>query len=379
MNLYDVYSLFDVTPQYGIGSFVYDKKDKEYLDFYGGHAVISIGHSHPYYVEKLSAQLKNIGFYSNSVKNPLQHDLALKLEEQSNVKGMELFLINSGAEANDNALKLASFYNGRKHSLALLNSFHGRTSAAINVTHTGEKHQAPINHGIGETYCSFNDEKKILAEINSKKYASIIVECIQGVGGLDMIESSTLQKIRTACDSTETILIVDEVQSGYARSGDFFAYQLAGIEPDIITIAKGMGNGFPIGGVLINSKKMPAVKSQLGTTYGGNHLACAAGIAVLDVIKEEELKTNAFQKGNVLREALKSFPFVKNLKGRGLMMGLEFEFPVKDLRKNLVYNQQIFTGNSSNPNLLRLLPPLNISDEEVDLFLSKLLVALKKL
>lgn len=377
MKLYDVYSLFDVAPQYGIGSFIYDEHDTEYLDFYGGHAVISVGHSHPYYVEKISAQLKNLGFYSNSVVNPLQQELALKLSIESNVNDMDLFLINSGAEANDNALKLASFHNKRKHTLALSNSFHGRTSAAINVTHTGQKHQAPINHGINEAYCDFNDEIRIIEEINSKKYASIIIECIQGVGGLDMIDSMTLQKIRQACNDTNTILIVDEVQCGYARSGDFFAYQTSGIQPDIITMAKGMGNGFPIGGVLINAKKLPAVKSQLGTTYGGNHLACAAGIAVLDIIKNEQLKENAAHMGKILFDELASFPFVKKIKGRGLMLGLEFEFPVKDLRKSLVFDHHLFTGSSANPNLLRILPPLNVSSAEVELFLTKLASAIK--
>jgi len=376
LNIYDVYSLFDVTPVRGEGAYVYDQDNIEYLDFYGGHAVISIGHAHPHYVKAISDQVADIGFYSNSVVNPLQQQLAYKLEKLSGLDHYDLFLINSGAEANDNALKLASFYNGRKSVLALENSFHGRTSAAINVTHTGRKHQAPINHGVDVRYCNYKYIDSILSEVNSAKHAAIIIEYIQGVGGLDMMDPQHLSEIRLACDKSDTILIMDEVQCGYARSGQFFAFQASDVIPDIVTIAKGMGNGFPVGGVLIDARKMPAVKSRLGTTYGGNHLACAAGIAVLDIIEKEDLIENAFQKGNDLKTHLQTLPGIKQIKGTGLMLGLELEYPVAELRKQLVYEYRVFTGSSSNPNLLRLLPPLNITNKEVDFFLSKLKNAL---
>lgn len=377
MNIYDVYSLYDVTPVRGRGSYVYDEHGTEYLDFYGGHAVISIGHSHPHYINKLTNQLEQIAFYSNSVNNPLQIELANKLETVSTIKGYELFLINSGAEANDNALKLASFYNGRKSILALTNSFHGRTSAAINVTHTGRKHQAPINHGAEAVYCDHKDLEEIVKEINSAAHACIIIEGIQGVGGLDMIDPNYLSDIRKACDDSDTILIMDEVQCGYARSGNFFSFQSTDVRPDIITVAKGMGNGFPVGGVLIDPIKMPAVKSRLGTTYGGNHLACAASIAVLEVIEEEKLINNAMILGAQLKSELAKLPYVTNVKGAGLMMGLELEFGIKGLRKDLIFNHQLFTGSSTNPNLLRLLPPLNINERHVNQFLEKLSAGLK--
>jgi len=379
MNLYDVYSLYDITPIRGAGSKVYDGRGREYLDFYGGHAVISIGHANKHYVEKISSQVAKIGFYSNSVVNPLQQELADKLEELSGVEGYDLFLINSGAEANDNALKLASFYNGRKQVLAFSNSFHGRTSAAINVTHTGRKHQAPINKGIKAKYHDFDNVAALIEEIQKEKSAAVILEAIQGVGGLDQIDPDDLKAIRVACDETETILILDEVQAGYGRSGDFFAFQNSGIKPDIITTAKGMGNGFPIGGVLIDSTKMPAVKSQLGTTYGGNHLACAAGIAVLDVLKDESLLANAAEKGTYLQQSLAIMKGVTQVKGRGLMLGIEFDFPVAELRKSLVFDSQLFTGSSSNANLLRLLPPLMISQEDCDTFLDKLESGLRRI
>lgn len=379
MNIYDVYSLYDVTPVRGKGSYVYDKNGTEFLDFYGGHAVISIGHSHPHYINAIASQLEQIAFYSNSVNNPLQIKLANKLESVSNVSGYDLFLINSGAEANDNALKLASFYNGRKSILALTNSFHGRTSAAINVTHTGRKHQAPINHGAEVVYCDHNDLEGIIKEINSNKHTCIIIEGIQGVGGLDMIDTNYLSHIRKACDESDTILIMDEVQCGYGRSGNFFSFQSANVRPDIITVAKGMGNGFPVGGVLIDPIKMPAVKSRLGTTYGGNHLACVAGIAVLEVLEKEKLVNNTKILGAHLKKELTQLPYVTNVKGVGLMIGLELEFPIKDLRKDLIFNHQLFTGSSINPNLLRLLPPLNINQSHVDKFLQKLSAGLKSI
>ena len=376
MNLYDVYTLFDVQPVKGKGSYIYDFNGREYLDFYGGHAVISIGHAHPHYVERISDQLKNLGFYSNSVINPLQQELADKLESTSGIEGYDLFLINSGAEANENAIKLASFYRGRQKVIALENSFHGRTSAAINITHTGQKHMSAANQGIDVTFCNHTELESILAQIQTSSYAAIIIEAIQGVGGLDMISAEALQEIKQACENTDTILIMDEVQCGYGRSGKFFGYQYSGIRPDIVTMAKGMGNGFPIGGVLINESKMPAVQSRLGTTYGGNHLACAAGIAVLEIIKDEDLVSNAKEMGDILHNELKNLPYVMNIKGTGLMLGAEFEFEVKEFRKKLVYDHQLFTGSSSNPNLLRILPPLNISKKEIDIFLSKINSAL---
>ncbi len=379
MNLYDVYSLYEVTPVKGRGAYVYDEKGQEYLDFYGGHAVISIGHSHPHYVKTITDQIQQIGFYSNSVVNPLQQELADKLEKVSGISGYDLFLINSGAEANDNALKLASFHNGRKSLLGLTNSFHGRTSAAINITHTGRKHQAPINHGAEVTYCNHENLEEILNEVKTAKHACIIIEGIQGVGGLDMINPSFLGEIRKACDETDTIMIMDEVQCGYGRSGHFFSFQAADVQPDIITIAKGMGNGFPVGGVLIDSEKMPAVKSRLGTTYGGNHLACAASIAVLDVIESENLVQNAQDLGGYIKSKLESLPHVKQIKGKGLMMGLELDFQVAALRKKLVFDQHLFTGSSTNSNLLRLLPPLNINKEDVHLFLERLTQGLQSI
>ncbi len=379
MDLYNVYTLFDVTPVKGLGAYVYDQEGTEYLDFYGGHAVISVGHSHPTYVAALQDQISKIGFYSNSVINPLQQVLADRLESVSGTTGYDLFLINSGAEANDNALKLASFYKGRKKVLALTNGFHGRTSAAINVTHTGQKHQAPINHGVDVTYCYYEDIESIIREIKSAQYAGIIIEAIQGVGGLDMIADDSLRMIRKHCDDTDTILIMDEVQCGYARSGDFFAFQSAGIQPDIVSMAKGMGNGFPIGGILIDSRKLPAVKAQLGTTYGGNHLACRAASAVLDIIHEEQLVENAKNIGIYLKERLSQLPHVIRIKGRGLMMGLELDQEVAHIRKKLVYDYKLFTGSSSNKRLLRLLPPLNITTEQADLFLEKISEALHQI
>ena len=372
MNIYDVYSFYPVAPVRGQGAYVYDEQDNKYLDFYGGHAVISIGHSHPHYVKTLSEQLQKIGFYSNSVENPLQLELAQKLEQTTGISGYDIFYINSGAEANDNALKLASFHNGRTKIIALENSFHGRTSAAINVTHTGIKHQAPINHGVEAAYIHFQDTEAIIAEINKGDAAAIIIEAIQGVGGLDDISAESLVAIRAACDETNTIMILDEVQSGYGRSGNFFAYQIADIQPDIITTAKGMGNGFPIGSVLINSDKIPAAKGRLGTTYGGNYLACAAGIAVLDVIKNEKLIDNAKRMGPKLEAILKRTPGVRAIKGRGLMIGAEFDFAVAGMRKSMVVDHFLFTGNSANPNLLRILPPLNINEAHLEEFEQKL-------
>ena len=379
MNLYDVYTLFDVNLTKGQGAMVYDERGVGYLDFYGGHAVISVGHSHPHYVKMIQDQLHRLSFYSNSVVNHLQRELADKLEKVSGSPGYELFLINSGAEANENALKLASFYNGRKKIIALNNSFHGRTSAAINITHTGQKHASPINQGVDVLYFDKDDTNGIVGNISNGDISAVIIEPIQGVGGLDMIKKETVQSIKNACEETNTILIMDEVQSGYGRSGAFFAFQHLETIPDIITMAKGMGNGFPIGGVLINSDKIPAQKGRLGTTYGGNHLACSAAIAVLNIIEGEGLIENAEKIGNMFSEELQQINGVKQVKGKGLMLGAEFDFPVKDLRKNLIFNQQVFTGSSSKPNILRLLPPLNITGHHVDKFLTSLKEEISKL
>lgn len=377
MNLYGVYSLFDIELEYGRGAYVYDKKDIGYLDFYGGHAVISIGHNHPHYNSSISNQLHKLPFYSNSVINSLQEKLADNLERISGISGYDAFYINSGAEANENALKLASFANDRKKVLALENGFHGRTSAAINVTHSGQQHAAPINKGVEVEFYKKDDIKNIVNAINGENISAVIVEAIQGVGGLDAIKTEDAKQIEYACNQTDTLLIMDEVQCGYGRSGRFFAYQFLGIRPDIITIGKGMGNGFPIGGVLIDREKLPAQKGRLGTTFGGNQLACAAGVAVLEVIEAEGLIENAEVKGELLKTELSKMPDVKQVKGKGLMLGLEFDHPVDDLRKELVYNQHLFTGSSTNPNLLRLLPPLSITDKEVDLFFLKLKRGLK--
>lgn len=372
MNLYEVYSLYDVTPVRAQGCYVYDQSGREYLDFYGGHAVISIGHSHPHYIERITNQLHKIGFYSNSIRNPLQEELAEKLGRISGFDDHDLFLINSGAEANENALKLASFHNGRTKILALENSFHGRTSAAINVTQTGLKHQAPLNKGFETNYCSLLDTDQVIGEIKTESYAAIIIEGIQGVGGLDMISDDALRFVRKVCHETNTLLILDEVQCGYGRSGDFYSFQKSGIVPDLVTIAKGMGNGFPVGGLLVDATKIPAVKSRLGTTYGGNHLACAASLAVLEVIENENLVKRAREVGMFLKGELNQFEQIVKLKGRGLMLGAEFSFPVAELRKSLIFNQGLFTGSSSNPNLLRLLPPLTIGKKEVSQFITKL-------
>ena len=376
MNLYDVYTLFDIEPVKGRGCYVYDREEEKYLDFYGGHAVISIGHSHPHYIRRISEQIKKIAFYSNSVVNSLQNDLAALLEKVSGVRNYDLFLVNSGAEANENALKLASFYMGRKKMLALKNSFHGRTSAAINVTHTGQRFQAAINAGIEVRYFSVFDDEGIVKALSSGEYAGIIIEAIQGVGGLDIINDASLRAIKVACEDSESILILDEIQCGYGRSGDFFAFQQSGVLPDIITMAKGMGNGFPIGGVLINNKKIKPVKGQLGTTYGGNFLACAAALGVLEVFQSEQVITNVNTIASYLRQSVISLEKVKTIKGRGLMMGVEFDFPIAELRKTLVYQHKIFTGNAANPNLIRLLPPLTVTKKEVDLFCHRLSKAL---
>ncbi len=365
MKLFDVYPLFDIEPVEAKGSYVYDKDGTRYLDFYGGHAVISIGHSHPYYVEKICNQLHKIAFYSNSVKNSLQEELAEKLGKLSGYDSYNLFLCNSGAEANENALKLASFHTSRKKVIAFSGSFHGRTSLAVAAT-DDPKIQANVNsvHEIEILpFGCINAINKINEDV-----CAVIIEGIQGVGGVQIPDDNYLKLIEQACWQSGALLILDEVQSGYARSGKFFAHQHADITPDMITVAKGMGNGFPVAGVLI-SPKIEAKHSMLGTTFGGNHLACAAAIAVLDVIEKENLLENASIMGNYLMDKLKGFPGVKEVRGRGLMIGVEMETACADVRNQLLKEHKIFTGSSSNKNTLRLLPALNISKAEADMFL----------
>lgn len=369
MKLFDVYPLFDVNIVKGKGCHVWDDKGQEYLDLYGGHAVISIGHAHPHYVEAISKQVATLGFYSNSVINKLQQEVADRLGAISGYDDYQLFLINSGAEANENALKLASFYNGRTRVVSFAKAFHGRTSLAVEVTNN-PKIIAPINDNGHVTYLPLNDTEALKAELAKGDVCAVIIEGIQGVGGIQVPDTYFMKAMRQACDETNTVLILDEIQSGYGRSGKFFAHQYNGIRPDMITVAKGIGNGFPMAAVLISPKFTP-VYGQLGTTFGGNHLACAAAIAVLDVMKEENLVENAAKVGAHLLEELKKFKGIKEVRGRGLMIGLEFEEPIKELRKQLLFEQKVFTGVSGT-NVLRLLPPLCLSMQEADDFLTRL-------
>ncbi|MFS4482347.1 aspartate aminotransferase family protein [Hyunsoonleella sp. 2307UL5-6] len=377
MPLFDVYPLYNVTPVSGKGIHVYDDKGTEYLDLYGGHAVISIGHAHPNYVDAVTKQVAELGFYSNAIQNPLQKQLADKIEALSSCNGYELFLCNSGAEANENALKLASFKTGKSRVVAFKNGFHGRTSAAVAATDNPNV-IAPINAQQKVTFLELNDVVGVKAELEKGDVCAVIVEFIQGVGGLDQGSKDFFEQVFALCKLNNTMFIADEVQSGYGRSGKFFAFQHYNVTPDIISIAKGMGNGFPIGGVLIH----PDIESKygmLGTTFGGNHLACAAGLAVLNTIEEENLIENA----NVISEYFiakaKTITAVKHIKGRGLMLGLEFDFEVGDLRKDLIYKHHIFTGGAANKKVLRILPPLNIEKQHIDTFFEALEKALKEM
>ncbi|HSY77121.1 MAG TPA: aspartate aminotransferase family protein [Bacteroidia bacterium] len=374
MKLFDVYPLFDIEPVKARGSWIWDKEGKKYLDFYGGHAVISIGHSHYHYVERLEEQLEKIAFYSNSVKINQQEELAHKLGELSGYTDYALFLCNSGAEANENALKLASFHNGRKKIIAFEKSFHGRTSLAVAATNDTSI-QAPVNSEHEIIFLPLNDEEAFSKAID-KDVCAVIIEGIQGVAGIKTPSTEFLKLLRKKCDETGAILILDEVQSGYGRSGKFFAHQFANIKPDIITIAKGMGNGFPVAGALI-SPKIKAKHGMLGTTFGGNYLACVAAIAVLDVIKEENLLENSAEIGNYLIEKLKAIEGVKEVRGTGLMIGVELYFNSAQVRNDLVFKHQTFTGSASNKNTIRLLPPLNINKEEADHFLKGFVLALQ--
>lgn len=374
MELFDVYPLYNVTPVKAAGVYVWDENDTKYLDFYGGHGVISIGHSHPEYVKSLSEQLTKIGFYSNSIVNPLQQELAHKLGKLSGCENYNLFLCNSGAEANENALKMASFETGKSRIISFKNAFHGRTSAAVVVTDNASIN-APLNLQQKVTFLPLNDIELVIHEIGKGGVAAVIIEGIQGVGGLDEGTSEFFQEVQKECNDHKVLLILDEVQSGYGRSGKFFAFQHHNIQPDIITTAKGMGNGFPIGGVLI-ADKIKAKYGMLGTTFGGNHLACAAGIAVLDVMEKEHLMQNVNEVYDYFLQEITTVPKIKKVKGKGLMLGVEFDFEVGDLRKKLIFDQHIFTGGSNNKNLLRILPPLNAKKEHVDLFINALKVIL---
>ena len=375
MKLFDVYPLYDVTPTRAKDVYVYDSTGTEYLDLYGGHAVISIGHGHDHYVKSLTEQLNEIGFYSNAIKNPIQQELANAIGEQSYCHDYQLFLCSSGAEANENGLKLASFTTGKKRIIAFHNAFHGRTSAAVAAT-DNVAINAPLNQQQEVTFLPFDDENALEIELKKGDVCAVIFEAIQGVGGLDEPSEEFIYAMDRLCNSYNTCLIADEVQAGFSRTGTFFAYQKYNIEPHIITIAKGMGNGFPIGGILVHPL-IEAKYGMLGTTFGGNHLACSASLAVLDVLKEEGLQKNAEELGKYFIDQAKNIPSVKKIKGRGLMLGLEFDFEVSDLRKELIYQQQIFTGGSSNKNLLRILPPLTLQKKHFDIFFKRLEKALK--
>jgi len=377
MKLFDVYPLYDVTPVSAKGIEVTDDKGQTYLDFYGGHAVISIGHSHPHYVKKLQEQLSKMAFYSNSIKNPLQEELSQKLGRLSHCEDYQLFLCNSGAEANENALKMASFHTGKAKVIAFHNSFHGRTSAAVATT-DNPKINAPINRQQQVDFLPLNDFEAFENCIAKEEHCAVILEAIQGVGGLDEPTTEFYQFLLEKCRQHGVVFIADEVQSGFGRSGKFFGFQHHSATggsrsafPDIISIAKGMGNGFPVGGVLIHKSFKPWY-GQLGTTFGGNHLACVATLAVLEVIEQENLITNAVKMGSYFIEQAKTVEKLQKLKGRGLMLGLEFDFEVGELRKNLIYNQHVFTGGSSNKKLLRFLPALNITQSQIDTFFERL-------
>lgn len=367
MKLFDVYPVYDIEPVKGEGCYIFDKSGTKYLDFYGGHAVISIGHSHPHYVQKVSRQLSNLGFYSNSVENSLQVELAEKLGILSGLESYQLFLCNSGAEANENALKMASFETGKTKIIAFEKGFHGRTSAAVNITQNPSI-QAPINQTFEREWLPLNDLEAAEEALKKGDVAGVIIEGIQGIGGIYIPEVAFLEGVAKLCQTYHVPLILDEIQSGAGRSGKFFAFQYAAIQPDIISIAKGFGNGFPIGGILL-SPKYQAKYGLLGTTFGGNHLACAAALATLEVIENEKLMDNSIELGDYLQSKLKQIPSVKAVRGRGLMIGIDMDFPVAALRKRLVKEFHLFTGSASNPNTIRLLPPLTITKVEADLFL----------
>ncbi|WP_350286319.1 aminotransferase class III-fold pyridoxal phosphate-dependent enzyme [uncultured Croceitalea sp.] len=377
MKLFDVYPLYDVTPVSAKGIEVIDDKGEKYHDFYGGHAVISIGHSHPHFVQRLTQQLQKMAFYSNSIQNPLQQELAKKLGRLSGCQEYQLFLCNSGAEANENALKMASFHTRKSKVIAFKNSFHGRTSAAVATT-DNQKINAPINQQQKVDFLPLNDFEAFENCIKSNEHCAVILEAIQGVGGLDEPTTDFYQFVIKKCREHDVVVIADEVQSGFGRSGKFFAFQHHRVKPDIISIAKGMGNGFPVGGVLIHESLKPSY-GLLGTTFGGNHLACVATLAVLEVLEKEDLITKATTMETYFRAKARELPQVKRIKGRGLMLGLAFDFEVGKLRKELIYSQKLFTGGSANKKLLRFLPALNITKKQIDLFFEGLRNELNKM
>ena len=375
MKLFDVYPLFDIEITRGKGCRVWDAQDREYLDLYGGHAVISVGHSHPRYLEALNDQASKLLFYSNSVVNSLQQKLADRLGKASGYDDYALFLVNSGAEANENAIKLASFHTGRSRVIAFDKAFHGRTSAAVEAT-DNPKIQAPVNRSGHVTFLPLNDIEAVKTELAKGDVAAVIFEPIQGVGGIRMATDDFMRQLREVTEQTGTVLIADEIQCGYGRSGKFFAHQWAGIRPDIITVAKGIANGYPFSGVLI-SPKFESVYGMLGTTFGGNHLGCAAACAVLDIMDDEKLVDNAHEIGEYLISRLKEIPGIKEVRGRGLMIGIEFDQPAKDLRRRLIFDEYVFTG-AAGTNIIRLLPPLCLSRAEADEFLDKFTRQLEK-
>ena len=378
MNLFDVYPINDITIVKAKGSYVWDDKGEQYLDLYGGHAVISIGHTHPHWVSRIEEQLEKIAFYSNSIRIPLQQQLAEKLGKVSGKPDYQLFLCNSGAEANENALKLASFHNGKKKVIAFSKSFHGRTSLAVAAT-DNKSIVAPVNETENIIFLPFNDTTALTEcfRHHGDEISSVIIEGIQGVGGIVMAEESFLKKIRSLCDEHNAVYIADSVQCGYGRTGKFFSHDFAGVNADIYTMAKGMGNGFPVAGIIVAPHIKPR-HGQLGTTFGGNHLACAAALAVLEVIEEEKLMGNAVMVGKYLKDELGNIPELENVRGRGLMIGFDVPAELKDLKKNLLWNQQIFTGEAK-PNVIRLLPSLALKKRDAEQFIDSLKEEIQKL
>ncbi|PWL29730.1 aspartate aminotransferase family protein [uncultured Roseivirga sp.] len=375
MKLFDVYPLYDIEPVKALGSKLWDKEGTEYLDLYGGHAVISIGHTHPHYVKRLTDQLNALGFYSNAVQNSIQEELADKLGQISGCEDYQLFLCSTGAEANENALKLASFHTGRKKVIAMKQAFHGRTSGAVAAT-DNRKIVAPFNADHQVVFVPMNDIEALKAELDDQT-AAVIIEGIQGVAGIYVPSNDYLQQVSALCKEAGALLVMDEVQSGAGRSGKFFAYQHSGIQPDVISLAKGIGNGFPVAMILIAPHIQPW-HGMLGTTFGGNHLACAASLAVLEVIEQENLMANAAELGEWLIAELKSIPQIKEVRGMGLMLGMSFDFPVAELRNNLLFRHKIFTGSAGDKNTMRLLPSLAVTKEELNQFLEALKIELNK-
>ncbi|WP_276500866.1 aspartate aminotransferase family protein [Terrimonas pollutisoli] len=378
MNLFDVYPINEITIVKAKGSYVWDDKGEQYLDLYGGHAVISIGHTHPHWVRRIEEQLEKIAFYSNSIRIPLQQQLAEKLGKVSGKTDYQLFLCNSGAEANENALKLASFHNGKKKIIAFNKAFHGRTSLAVSAT-DNKNYVAPVNETDNVIFLPFNDGNALeeCFAKNGKEISSVIIEGIQGVGGINVAEESFLKKIRSLCDKYGAVYIADSVQCGYGRSGKFFSHDFAGVNADIYSMAKGMGNGFPVAGIIVAPHIKPK-HFQLGTTFGGNHLACAAALAVLEIIEEEKLMGNAVMVGKYLRDELNAIPEIKNVRGRGLMIGFDVPEDLKDLKKNLLWEQKIFTGEAK-PNVIRLLPSLGLKRRDAEQFIESLKEEIQKL